>query len=126
MRQYKFRQLYTPQMKALKVILYQYDRLIQESCPLVYTHLERQGVVNTMYASQWFMTVFAYRLPLDIVYRILDVIFSEGLDAMLKFGVALIKTSAEVILDLEFEKLIECLTVSLFDPYINNPELFFS
>lgn len=32
-----------------------------------------------MYASQWFLTIFAYRFPLEFVYRVLDIIFATGI-----------------------------------------------
>jgi hypothetical protein len=36
------------------------------------------------------MTLFAYRFPLEIVFRILDVIFAEGSEAVLRFALALV------------------------------------
>ena len=37
-----------------------------------------------------FMTLFAYRFPLDLVYRIMDVILAEGAESVLRFALALV------------------------------------
>ncbi|KAJ3301222.1 GTPase-activating protein [Kappamyces sp. JEL0829] len=109
MMDYNFRDLYTPKMIGLQVINHQFDRLLQEQFPAVFNHLELQDVKATMYASQWFMTLFAYRFPLEIVFRILDVIFAEGAEAVLRFALALIKHNADHIVQLEFEQLVQFL-----------------
>jgi len=70
-----------------------------------------------MYASQWFLTLFAYKFPLSMVVRIFDVVISEGLEAILRFGVALMKRNAETLLELEFEKCLDFLQTGLFDVY---------
>jgi hypothetical protein len=38
-----------------------------------------------------FMTLFAYRFPLDLVYRIMDVILAEGAESVLRFALALVR-----------------------------------
>ncbi|TPX59646.1 hypothetical protein SpCBS45565_g07692 [Spizellomyces sp. 'palustris'] len=120
MKDYKLRELYTPQMVGLQLRLYQYDELLEEQFPAVAKHLEEQEVKSTMYASQWFMTMFAYRFPLSAVFRIMDVIFAEGVDAMLRFAIALIKRNQDIILTLDFENLLEFLKNGLFDVYADN------
>ena len=75
---YQFRGLYTPRMELLQLRLYQFDRLLQETLPRIYQHLDEQGIRSTMYASQWFMTLFSYRFPLDLVFRVMDLIFATG------------------------------------------------
>ncbi len=78
MKSYDLRGHFTPNMPALQLRLFQFDRLLEEMVPLLHRHLVRQGVKSSMYASQWFMTLFSYRFPLDLVYRILDSVFAEG------------------------------------------------
>ena len=52
-----------------------------------------------------------------MVLRIVDVVVAEGLEAILRFGVAVIKKNAETILELEFEKCLEFLQTGIFDVY---------
>ncbi len=87
---FNIRDFYTPKMVGLQVKNYQLENLIRIECPQVYHHLQIKDVTVSMYASQWFMTMFAYRFPLDIVYRILDTVFAEGSVAILRFSLALV------------------------------------
>ncbi|KAI8811019.1 rab-GTPase-TBC domain-containing protein [Cladochytrium replicatum] len=120
MKDYGLRELFTPSMVGLQTWLFQFDKVMEEILPTVSKHLEAQGVLSTMYASQWFMTCFAYRFPLDIVFRIFDIVFAEGIEAMFRFGYALLKRNADTILTLDFEELLTFLKINLFDPYIGN------
>ena len=61
--------------------------------------------------------MFAYRFPLDIVFRIMDIVFAEGVDSMLRFALALIKRNVDHILTLDFEAGLEFLKNGLFDVY---------
>lgn len=42
------------------------------------------------------MTLFAYRFPLDLVYRIMDVILAEGAEAVLRFALALVRIDMDL------------------------------
>lgn len=117
MKGYHLRQLFLPEMPGLHLHLYQYDRLIEEHLPAVHVHLARQGVRSHMYASQWFLTLFAYKFPMNLVVRILDIVIAEGLEAILRFGVAVMKKNAEAVLELEFERCLDFLQTGLFDTY---------
>ncbi|KAJ1547665.1 GTPase-activating protein, partial [Cladochytrium tenue] len=120
MKGYNFRELFTTSMAGLQLRLYQFDKLLEEMLPAVAKHLEEQEIKSTMYASQWFMTLFAYRFPLEIVFRIMDIVFAEGIEAIFRFSFALLKRNQDVILSLEFEPLLEFLKVGLFDAYENS------
>jgi len=52
-----------------------------------------------------------------MVVRIFDVVIAEGLEAILRFGVALMKRNAETLLELEFEKCLDFLQTGIFDVY---------
>ncbi|KAK9477670.1 rab-GTPase-TBC domain-containing protein, partial [Lipomyces japonicus] len=119
MKTYKLRELFLPEMPGLHTKLYQFDRIIEDDVPHVHVHLARQGVRSSMYASQWFLTFFAYKFPLQIVLRIFDVVVAEGLEAILRFGVALIRKNADAIVRLEFEELLNFLKNNLFDVYLD-------
>jgi hypothetical protein len=61
MDSYNLRSHYLADMPGLQLRLFQYDRLLEEHVPLVHTHLVRKGIKSSMYASQWFMTLFSYK-----------------------------------------------------------------
>jgi len=120
MEGYTMRGLYTPNMEGLQLRLYQFDQLLYDLLPKVARHLENEGVRSTMYASQWFMTLFAYKFPLELVFRILDVLFAEGYESIFRIAFALLKKNQDVILEYEFENLIDFLKNGLFDIYNND------
>ncbi|TIB83531.1 hypothetical protein E3Q06_02831 [Wallemia mellicola] len=117
MQSYDLRGHYLPEMPGLHLRLFQFDRLLEEILPLLHTHLTRQGVKSSMYASQWYMTLFSYRFPLDIVYRIFDNIFAEGIEAIFRFGIALMKKNEDKILSLQFENILDFLKEGLLEVY---------
>ncbi|KAF9989163.1 GTPase-activating protein [Entomortierella chlamydospora] len=124
MTTYDMRGHYTPEMNMLQLRLFQFEQLMEETVPMIHRHFQNQGIRSTMYASQWFMTLFAYKFPLDLVFRIYDILFVEGVESLLRFGVALLKANQEQILNHDFETLVEYLKNGLFEHYKDNPSLF--
>lgn len=118
MKNYTLRSFFLPDMPGLHLRLYQFDRLLEDNLPQLYLHLSRQGVRSSMYASQWFLTLFAYKFPLQIVLRIMDIIIAEGTEALLKFGLALMEKNMSTLLGLEFEDLLNFLKDKLFNCYL--------
>ncbi len=98
MNQYHLRELFIQDMPGLHMHLYQFERLLEDLEPALYCHLHRRGISSHLYATQWFLTLFAYRFPLQLVLRIYDLIFSEGLSAILKFGIVVMQKNAAALL----------------------------
>ncbi|KAI7901356.1 rab-GTPase-TBC domain-containing protein [Cokeromyces recurvatus] len=121
---YGIRGHFTPEMDGLQLRLYQFDNLLQEYLPHISRHLKEQGINSTMYASQWFMTLFAYKFPLDLVFRIYDVIFTEGISSIFKFALALLKRNQTAILGFDFEHLLDFLKNGLFKEYKDDDRRF--
>lgn len=51
------------------------------------------------------------------MYRILDVVFAEGFEALFRFAFALLKENEEQLLKLDFEALLGFLKIGLFETY---------
>src|SRR3954464_3047998 len=102
MNQYKLREMFIQDMPGLHLHLYQFERLLEDLEPALYCHLRRKDVKPQLYATQWFLTLFAYRFPLQLVLRIYDLILSEGLEtAILKFGIVLMQKNAQTLLGMK-------------------------
>lgn len=100
--------------------LYQFERLLEDLEPALYCHLHRRGISPHLYATQWFLTLFAYRFPLQLVLRIYDLILSEGLSAVLRFGIVLMQKNATTLLGIsDMQQLTTYLKDKLFDVYID-------
>ncbi|KAK3371317.1 GTPase-activating protein GYP5 [Lasiosphaeria ovina] len=120
MNQYHLRDLFVQDMPGLHLRLYQFERLMEDLEPALYCHLHRRGISPHLYATQWFLTLFAYRFPLQLVLRIYDLIFSEGLSAILKFGIALMQKNAATLVAIsDMSQLTTFLKDRLFDVYID-------
>lgn len=120
MNQYHLRDLFVQDMPGLHKHLYQFERLLEDFEPALYCHLHRRQVTPHLYATQWFLTLFAYRFPLQLVLRIYDLILSEGLEAILKFGIVLMQKNSEILLKMnDMVALTAFLKDKLFDVYID-------
>lgn len=117
MKNYGFRDLYLPEMPGLHLKLFQFDRLLEDLTPEIASHLRKQGVQSSMYATQWFLTLFGYKFPLEIVIRIYDVVIAEGLETILRFAVNFMIQNKSHILTLKFDELLTFLKDGLFDVY---------
>ncbi|CAN6611978.1 GTPase-activating protein Gyp5p [Trichomonascus vanleenenianus] len=122
MKDYGLRQMFLTDMPGLHLRLYQFDRLLEDTVPDVHTHLARQGVRSSMYASQWFLTLFSYKFPLQLVLRIFDIVIAEGVESLLRFGVALMKRNSVTIMSLEFDAVLPFLKEQIFDYYVVGSE----
>ena len=121
MNQYHLRDMFIQDMPGLHLHLYQFERLLEDLEPALYCHLHRRNVSPNLYATQWFLTLFAYRFPLQLVLRVYDLILSEGLEgAILKFGIVLMQKNSETLLGMnDMSTLTNFLKDRLFDVYID-------
>lgn len=121
MNKYHLREMFIQDMPGLHLHLYQFERLLEDLEPALYCHLHRKSVTSQLYATQWFLTLFAYRFPLQLVLRIYDLILSEGLEgAILKFGIVLMQKNAQTLLGMnDMASLTTFLKEKIFDVYID-------
>ncbi|KAN0070550.1 Rab-GTPase-TBC domain containing protein [Elaphomyces granulatus] len=121
MNKYGLRDMFIQDMPGLHLHLYQFERLLEDLEPALYCHLRRRSVTPQLYATQWFLTLFVYRFPLQLVLRIYDLIFEEGLEStILRFGVAIMRRNAMTLLGMkDMNTLSTFLKEKLFDVYID-------
>ena len=75
-------------------------RLLAETNPSLYRHLDKLEADPSLYATPWFLTLFAANFPLGFVARVLDLIFLEGsVAAVIKISVCLMLEMAESIMN---------------------------
>ncbi|KAK7057167.1 ABC1-domain-containing protein [Favolaschia claudopus] len=117
MQVYDLRGHFLPEMPKLQLRLVGFDRLVEEMLPVLHVHFLREGIKSTMFCSQWFLTMFSYRFPLDIVFRIYDNCLASGIEAMFGFGVQLLMKNEDLLLALKFDQILAFLNNQLFDRY---------
>ncbi|KZV95128.1 RabGAP/TBC [Exidia glandulosa HHB12029] len=117
MYSYDLRGHFLPEMPSLQLRMFQFDRLLEELLPVLHVHFLRQGVKSSMFCSQWFLTLFSYRWPLPIVYRIWDNCLASGIEAIFGFSIALLLKNEEALLNLKFDQILDFLKSKILDCY---------
>lgn len=101
--------LYLAGLPLVQQYLFQFERLVREHLPKLGEHFTQEMINPSMYASQWFITVFSYSFPFHLALRIWDVFLYEGVKIVFKVGLALLKYCHDDLVKLPFEKLIHAL-----------------
>jgi len=108
------REMFHPEMGGLQVAMYQLTRLLAETHPSLYRQLDQLEVDPSLYATPWFLTLFAAHFPLGFVARVFDLLFFEGSDAIIKVSICLLAECKEELLACEsLEELMHVLKMSL-------------
>lgn len=97
--------LWCPSFPLLYQFFHVLQRLLHEHCPRVLVHLEDNMVQLNVFATEWFLTLFAAVLPFETTLRIWDVMFAEGVRIIFKVAVFLIKNREKELAEGEFEDL---------------------
>ncbi|KAK9475100.1 rab-GTPase-TBC domain-containing protein [Dipodascopsis tothii] len=124
MEEYDLRTMFTADMAGLHLRMFQFSHLLEQFVPAVAAHLGAFGI-QSIYASQWFLSFFAVTCPLGILLRIYDVIFAEGaVETLLRVAIAVMKANEARILGLaeEDEILRLLLSRALWDVYQENAD----
>ncbi|RPD53977.1 RabGAP/TBC [Lentinus tigrinus ALCF2SS1-6] len=119
MHSYDIRGHFLPEMPKLQLRLF--ERLLEEVLPVLHLHFVRQGIKASMYCSQWFLTMFSYRFPMDIVFRIYDNCLASGIEAMFAFSMALLSKNERILLSMKFDQLLGFLNQRIFEVYQVEP-----
>ncbi|KAM3707582.1 hypothetical protein ACJW31_02G035400 [Castanea mollissima] len=83
--------LYLVGLPLVQQYLFQFDNLVREYLPKLGEHFTQEMINPSMYASQWFITVFSYSFPFHLALRIWDVFLYEGVKIVFKVGLAILK-----------------------------------
>ncbi|KAI8141101.1 rab-GTPase-TBC domain-containing protein [Fennellomyces sp. T-0311] len=119
METYEMRTMFTLNMEGLQLRLYQFTSLLSQILPELSDHLADHAVHPPMYASQWFLTLFAYAFPIPLVLRIYDIVFAEGAaETIMRVAIAMLKHSQQELLQMtEFEDILDHVTSKLHLAY---------
>ncbi|KAJ2450395.1 hypothetical protein EV183_004312 [Coemansia sp. RSA 2336] len=116
METYDLRGMFTEDMAGLHLRLHQFGVLAGEIVPDLMAHLEQLGVLPAMYVPSWFLSLFAYTMPLSFVLRAMDVIMAERApETIMRIGIALLQRNADKLLaQKDFESAMSVLNSGLY------------
>ncbi|KAH8583195.1 TBC domain containing [Cryptosporidium sp. chipmunk genotype I] len=120
LEKYKFSGLYLPGLPLLNTHLEKLRKIFKKRIPNLYNHFRNENVDETMYASQWFMTIFAYSFNLDAVARIWDLFFLQGTDLIFKISIAILKILKNSLFNQSFENILYTLKTAPYTININD------
>ncbi|KAG8769902.1 hypothetical protein FRC12_004649 [Ceratobasidium sp. 428] len=81
--------------RACPLVLLDYVELHH---PKVYAHLLDIGVDLPAICFSWFLSLYTDCLPVETLFRVWDLVFAEGLDALFRIGLAIIRINEPELL----------------------------
>ncbi|KAJ5078532.1 rab-gtpase-tbc domain-containing protein-related [Anaeramoeba ignava] len=106
MEKFHMNRLYLDGFPLVVQELYQWDRMLEKLDKKLFLHLKKQGVISSMYASKWFLTIFASTFSFSIVIRIWDNYIYDGIIFVFQTAFAILKLFRKSLLKMDFEKLL--------------------
>ncbi|RLO13067.1 hypothetical protein DYB28_004549 [Aphanomyces astaci] len=106
-KKYGMADMYRPGMPRVMEIMWTFDQSMKQYLPKLADHLDAEGLHPTMYATQWFVTLYSYSFPFEFVTRVWDIYLHEGWKIVYRVALALLTVSEKTLLDASFEKIME-------------------
>ncbi|KAI6244976.1 Rab GTPase-activating protein 1-like [Erysiphe necator] len=126
MNNYNLKEIFYPDFSGLNLRVYQYQKLLKQHAPILSKHLDDLQIEPT-YTIQWFLSFFATTCPLPMLFRIYDVIFTEGVSiTVMRIALSLMSKNERKIIACKEAEDVEQLLVSrgLWDVYHYNADEF--
>ena len=123
-KNYGFEGLYKEGFPDLKKKFYVLLNLEKKYIPKIYDIFKRDGVFISIYASQWFLCLFAKDLKPNILVRIFDVFLFEGFKVIYRFALAFLKLKEKAFISNKKGIFYSMNTIKLLFDNIDIDELF--
>ena len=91
MKKYQLEGVYLPDFPELKKHFYVLLILLKKHLPKIYEVFKSCDMMPSMYASEWFITLFCRELNFKYLVRFFDVFLLEGRKIIYRIGLALLK-----------------------------------
>lgn len=99
---------------AVKQYFFVLEKLIHDHVPKLEKTLLKNEVDVSFFASEWFLTLFAYNFSFDKILRIWDIFFYEGWKIIFRIGLAMLKSHQNAMIDSPFESLMKHLKDEIY------------
>jgi len=96
-KKYGMEGYFTKDFPELHKSFYILLKLMKKHVPKVYEIFKHKGIFPSMYATQWFITLYAVNFKFDILVRIFDVFLLEGEKIFYRIGLAVLKINQDKI-----------------------------
>ncbi|KAI6192108.1 hypothetical protein M3Y97_00300800 [Aphelenchoides bicaudatus] len=110
---YELRDLFKLGFDSLHLRFYQLQKLIEDYIPDLNQHFMDNNVETHQFASQWFLTLFTAKFHLQMVFFVIDLFLTEGVNTIFHVALALLQDSKKDLLMLDFEGILKYFRVTL-------------
>ena len=90
-KKYELEGFFLPNFPKLKGTFYVYLNLLKRYMPKTYELFKKEGIMPSMYATEWFICIFSRNLEFNVLVRVFDVFFLEGYKIVYRIALAIIK-----------------------------------
>lgn len=102
-------QLWRRGFPLLQQLFVQLSAALAEAAPRVARNFATIGVTPELYASQWFLTLFSYSMPLPTVLRVWDCFILDGWRFAVRLAVALLRADRDRLTSAKLEDVLPLL-----------------
>ena len=81
--------------------------------PEVYDYFNASKISSHMFATEWLLTLYAAKFPLNLSIRVIDMYLNDGFTVVFSLALAIFDTSACELLMLDFDGIIKLLQIEL-------------
>lgn len=109
MQEYELRWLFLPGLPHLNMCLWQFQQCLGMYLGDLAVYLEEKGLDPSLYAVEWFVTLFTYVLPMESAVRVWDLFLIDGLPIVFQFGLAILDIVKEELMEMSLEEMVRFL-----------------
>lgn len=95
---YGLRDMFTDRLPGCSIALLEFEHLFQIHLPILYNHMKCEDIIIQSFASEWFMTLYAYVLPLSVTFRVYDLFLVDGWKLLHRIGLAILSRAQNTLL----------------------------
>ncbi len=103
-------EFYLLRREALDAYVQCFDYFFEQSLPLLFGHLRKEGVMSDMFLLDWHLTLFVKPLPLDAAARVWDCFLAGDEMFGLRIALGILRLYAPVLSGMNLEQLMTFLT----------------
>jgi hypothetical protein len=117
---YQLAGLYMPGFPLLHEWFFIFSELMKEITPKCHLHLSHLEISPFFYATEWFMTLFSYKLPFDILLRVWDIFLYEGPKMLFRFALFIMKSIEPQLIRMDMDQINQKLKELQKEPFFLN------
>lgn len=97
------RRLYTKEFALLHTLLDILQSQVELLLPSLAAHFTETSVTVSLFAAQWYLTLFSCMLPMPLLLPLWDVVFLKGWPVLMQLAVVLLGDTESMLLQLDME-----------------------